>query len=92
MLHGMEKKGYLTSRHERTGRRDRRVYEITNEGRTAMTNAKAKVGDSWHAMTACYSRSSRKSLPTTSKLAPMSANTAIHIAPMPSNVAQEKRP
>ncbi|WP_396372831.1 PadR family transcriptional regulator, partial [Klebsiella pneumoniae] len=26
MLHGLEKKGYLTSRHERTGRRERRVY------------------------------------------------------------------
>ncbi|WPH85557.1 PadR family transcriptional regulator (plasmid) [Klebsiella pneumoniae] len=29
MLHGLEKKGYLTSRHERTGRRERRVYDIT---------------------------------------------------------------
>lgn len=29
MLHGLERKGYLTSRHERTGQRARRVYEIT---------------------------------------------------------------
>ena len=43
MLHGLEKKGYLTSRHERTGRRDRRVYEITAQGRVALTDAKAKV-------------------------------------------------
>ena len=43
MLHGLEKKGYLTSRHERTGRRDRRVYEITEQGRVALTDAKAKV-------------------------------------------------
>lgn len=43
MLHGLEKKGYLTSRHERTGRRDRRLYEITEPGRVALTDAKAKV-------------------------------------------------
>ncbi|HHF8367180.1 TPA: helix-turn-helix transcriptional regulator, partial [Escherichia coli] len=28
MLHGLEKKGYLTSRHERTGRRERRVGSV----------------------------------------------------------------
>ncbi|HCI4032407.1 MULTISPECIES: PadR family transcriptional regulator [Pseudomonas] len=43
MLHGLEKKGYLTSQHERTGRRDRRMYEITEQGRVALTGAKAKV-------------------------------------------------
>lgn len=43
MLHGLEKKGYLTSRRERTGRSDRRVYEITEQGRVALTNAKTKV-------------------------------------------------
>lgn len=43
MLHGMEKKGYLTSRHERTGHRDRRVYEITGHGRIALADAKTKV-------------------------------------------------
>ncbi len=43
MLHGMEKKGYLISRHERSGRRDRRVYEITAQGRVALTDAKTKV-------------------------------------------------
>lgn len=43
MLHGMEKKGYLISRHERIGRRDRRLYEITGQGRVALTDAKAKV-------------------------------------------------
>lgn len=43
MLHGMEKKGYLTSRHERTGRRDRRVYEITDHGQMALADAKTKV-------------------------------------------------
>lgn len=43
MLHGLEKKGYLTSRRERTGRRERRVYEITEQGRIALTEAKTKV-------------------------------------------------
>jgi len=43
MLHGLEKKGYLTSHHERTGRRERRVYEITSVGREALTAAKIKV-------------------------------------------------
>ncbi len=38
-----EKKGYLTSRHERTGRRERRVYDITEQGRTALADAKTKV-------------------------------------------------
>ena len=43
MLHGLEKKGYLTSRHERTGRRERRVYEITEQGQVALVEARAKV-------------------------------------------------
>lgn len=43
MLHGLEKKGYLISRHERTGRRDRRVYEITTQGSIALNDAKTKV-------------------------------------------------
>lgn len=43
MLHGLEKRGYLSSRQERTGRRGRRVYEITEYGRTALADARAKV-------------------------------------------------
>jgi len=43
MLHGMEKKGYLISRHERIGRRNRRLYEITDKGRIALAEAKTKV-------------------------------------------------
>lgn len=43
MLHGLEKKGYLISRQERTGRRARRVYEITERGRVALAQARAKV-------------------------------------------------
>jgi len=43
MLHGMEKKGYLTSTEEREGRRIRRLYHITPAGRTALQEAKEKV-------------------------------------------------
>ncbi len=43
MLHGLERKGYLLSRHERTGSRARRIYEITEPGSTALTAAKSKV-------------------------------------------------
>lgn len=43
MLHGLEKKGYLMSRQERTGRRARRVYEITEQGQVALAQARAKV-------------------------------------------------
>ncbi|MBI3090443.1 MAG: helix-turn-helix transcriptional regulator [Candidatus Tectomicrobia bacterium] len=43
MLHGLERKGYLRSRHERTGRRERRIYEITPEGLAALQSARIKV-------------------------------------------------
>lgn len=43
MLHGMEKKGYLTSRHVQAGRRSRRVYEITRQGHIALTDARNRV-------------------------------------------------
>jgi PadR family transcriptional regulator PadR len=42
MLHGLEKKGYLLSRQERSGSRARRVYEITTDGRAALAAAKVK--------------------------------------------------
>jgi DNA-binding PadR family transcriptional regulator len=43
MLHGLEKKGYLTSNNERRDSRDRRVYQITDHGKVALADAKAKV-------------------------------------------------
>lgn len=43
MLHGLEKKGYLSSHSERTRRRGRRVYNITEEGQSALTEARTKV-------------------------------------------------
>lgn len=43
MLHGLEKKGYLKSRQERTGRHVRRLYEITRKGRTQLGRATRRV-------------------------------------------------
>lgn len=43
MLHGLVKKGYLASHHERTGRRERRTYEITEQGQVALAEARSKV-------------------------------------------------
>lgn len=43
MLHGLERKGYLTSREVREGKRMRRVYRITPKGKTAFRGAKDKV-------------------------------------------------
>jgi len=43
MLHRLERKGYLTSRKERDGRRMRRVYTITAAGAAAFLAAKEKV-------------------------------------------------
>ena len=43
LLHGLEKKGHLPPPPERTGRRERSVYDITEQGRTALADAKTKV-------------------------------------------------
>lgn len=43
MLHGLERHGYLTCRAEGPGRRTRRHYTITPEGRRALSEAKEKV-------------------------------------------------
>jgi DNA-binding PadR family transcriptional regulator len=43
MLHGMEKKGYLTSRKEQTGRTFRRVYRATPLGLDALKIARVRV-------------------------------------------------
>lgn len=43
MLHGLERKGYLRSSRQTTGRRQRRVYEITDQGRDALADARTKV-------------------------------------------------
>lgn len=43
MLHGLERKGYIRSQREGAGRRARRLYAITADGRAALADAKDKV-------------------------------------------------
>ncbi len=43
MLHGMERRGWLTSREQIKKGRSRRVYTITPTGRKALSDAKDKV-------------------------------------------------
>lgn len=43
LLHGLEKTGYLTSTVEQVGKRNRRVYAITPDGRKALKVAKSRV-------------------------------------------------
>jgi PadR family transcriptional regulator, regulatory protein PadR len=43
LLHGLQKRGYLESRQERTGRTTRRLYRATPAGREALAIARAKA-------------------------------------------------
>jgi DNA-binding PadR family transcriptional regulator len=43
ILHGLEARGFLTSKEERRGSATRRVYRATAAGRRALTAAKHKV-------------------------------------------------
>ena len=43
LLHNMEKKGYLRSKEEASGKRIRRVYTATAKGKQALSEAKEKV-------------------------------------------------
>lgn len=43
ILHGLELKGYLRSSVEREGKRSRRIYRATPNGRRALKAAKVKV-------------------------------------------------
>lgn len=43
ILHGLERKGYLTSAEERVGARRRRVYRATPTGAEALATAKQRV-------------------------------------------------
>ena len=43
ILHGLEKKGYLRSSKERSGRISRRLYRATPSGKRALAKAKEKV-------------------------------------------------
>ncbi|SPJ24252.1 PadR family transcriptional regulator [Palleronia abyssalis] len=48
MLHAMERKGYLTSRVERAGRSQRRIYRATPYGMEALTMAREKIRELFH--------------------------------------------
>ena len=43
MLHGLEKKGYLSSTKERVGKTMRRLYAITPRGSSVLGDGKSKV-------------------------------------------------
>ncbi len=43
MLHGLANKGYLKMRQEGPGKRAKRLYTITAQGRAALADAKGKV-------------------------------------------------
>jgi len=43
MLHGLARKGYLEVRQEGPGKRARRLYKATAQGRAALADAKVKV-------------------------------------------------
>lgn len=45
LLHGLERKGYLHSINERSGKSLRRMYQATPKGRKALSTAKQKVSD-----------------------------------------------
>jgi PadR family transcriptional regulator, regulatory protein PadR len=46
ILHGLEKRGYLQSSEERSGKSLRRVYRITVSGRRALTEPNCACGNS----------------------------------------------
>jgi DNA-binding PadR family transcriptional regulator len=43
ILHSLEKRGYLKSKEQRSGKSARRLYEITASGRRALKTAKLRV-------------------------------------------------
>jgi DNA-binding PadR family transcriptional regulator len=45
LLHGLERKGYLQSTSERSGKRLRRMYQATPLGRKALLAARQKVSE-----------------------------------------------
>jgi PadR family transcriptional regulator len=45
LLHGLERKGYLRSTNERSGKSSRRMYQATPLGRKALATARQKVSE-----------------------------------------------
>src|SRR5579872_741936 len=48
LLHGLELKGYLSSKEERNGKSLRKVYRATPNGRRALMAARIKVRELFH--------------------------------------------
>ena len=48
LLHGLQKKGYLSVEVKREGRRSWREYSATKEGKRALTAAKRKLRELFH--------------------------------------------
>jgi PadR family transcriptional regulator PadR len=45
LLHGLERKGYLRSTNERSGKSSRRMYQATPLGQKALASARQKVSE-----------------------------------------------
>ena len=45
LLHSLERKGYLRSTNERSGKSSRRLYQVTPQGRQALVTARQKVSE-----------------------------------------------
>ena len=45
LLHGLERKGYLRSTNDRSGKSVRRMYQATPTGRNALASARQKVSE-----------------------------------------------
>jgi DNA-binding PadR family transcriptional regulator len=45
LLHGLERKGYLQSINERSGKSARRMYQVTSMGHNALVAARQKVSE-----------------------------------------------
>src|SRR5215475_12096507 len=52
LLQGLEKKGYLSSKQERKGKSQRRVYRATPLGRKALAASKNRVRELFHELIA----------------------------------------
>jgi PadR family transcriptional regulator len=60
MLHGLERKGYLTSRKKRVGRTCRRFYRATPKGRKALAIVRARLGELFDEVARKRRRASKK--------------------------------
>lgn len=69
ILHGLERKGYLVSRHERLEGRERRVYRITPLGRRALEVGRSKVRELFGELTLKHAEHQSRARAATRKVA-----------------------